>query len=515
MKDIYKGLLLFALLFCAGCDKNFEAINTNPTQPSGMDPVYQFSKAQQSSAISNYHYQGAIVQQIITPYGGVLEGGNRNTVNEANASATFNSLFTGPIRELTDIVDKLEADSERSNLYNMARIWRAYCFQYLVDTYGDVPYSEAAKAYLDSKYLPKYDDQRMIYEDILKEYQEATDALSVDGDVVDGDLFYRGDVVKWKRLGNSLLLRAGMRYVTVDPGKAKELVSMAVDPSRGGVMVSNADNAYLRFDATYTNGTSSALLGGERHNYYIGEPLIDFLKRTEDPRLGYTAVKYERPANPLATAGAANTRPADQEGMPYGYDENTIVSAPGFPGKNGSAFNYSQFNRATIIRIDAPEFFVTHAQTELLLAEANHLGYVSTGSVKDHYEAGIRAHMEQEALYGRALDISSERLDAYLSGPEVAFRAPDALEQINTQYWVASLRIWAEAWANFRRSGYPRLSPINFPGADPSVNEGNAGGFIHRLPYPLREKSVNSANVREAIDRMGGDNFGIRVFWDE
>jgi len=44
-----------------------------------------------------------------------------------------------------------------------------------------------------------------------------------------------------------------------------------------------------------------------------------------------------------------------------------------------------------------------------------------------------------------------------------------ALEQINEQYWVASFLIWGEAWANFRRSGYPHLSPINYPGADPSV----------------------------------------------
>src|SRR5690554_4185648 len=446
MKITYKPLILFALLVSfSSCDKDFEEINTNPILPSTMDPIYQFSKSQQTSAISNYHYQGEIVQQIITPYGGVLEGGNRNTVHEGNASATFNSLFTGPIRDLTDVIEKLKDNPDRTNLYNMARIWRAYCFQYLVDTYGDVPYTEAGRAYLNSDYLPKYDDQKVIYEDLLKEYEEATDALAAGKDVVTGDLFFGGDIAKWKKLGNSLLLRAGMRYSKIDPAKAKSIVSIAVDPSRGGVMSSNDDNAYLQFDAIYTNGTSSALLGGERHNYYIGAPFVDYLKSTNDPRLEYIAVKYANPSNPLATAGAANTNPADQIGMPYGYDENSVQNEPNFPGKNGSAFNYSQFNRATVIRLDAPEFLITYAQTQLLLAEARFRDYITTGSAKDYYEAGIKGHMEQEALYGETLDITPAQQQAYLLNPEVAFNPARALEQINTQYWVASFRIWAEA----------------------------------------------------------------------
>jgi len=73
--------------------------------------------------------------------------------------------------------------------------------------------------------------------------------------------------------------------------------------------------------------------------------------------------------------------------------------------------------------------------------------------------------------------------------------------------------IWAEAFANFRRSGYPQLTPLNFPGEDPSVTAGD--GFIHRLPYPLKEWSINATNVKAAADRIGGDNMGSRVFWDK
>ncbi len=516
MKKIFVSPFLIAvLLSVSSCDKNFEEINTNPILPTSLDPVYQFSSSQMGSAVPTYHYQGAIVQQVVTPYGGVLEGGNRNTVNEANANAIYNSLYTGPVRNLTDIINQLKDNPERTNLYNMARIWRAYCYQVLVDTYGDVPYFEAGKGFLEGTYLPKYDDQKVIYEDLLKEYQKATEALDPGKDIVGGDLFYQGDIARWKKLGNSLLLRAGMRYTKIDEAKAKAIAAIAVDPGRGGVMTSNNDNALIQFDAVYTNATSSALLGGERHNYYIGKPFLDFLKSTNDPRLPYIAVKYEKASEPLATAGAANSNPADQEGMPYGYDENAITTAPGFPGKTGSAFNYSQFNRSTVFRIDAPEFLVTYAQTQLLIAEANVRGYITTGDAKNFYEEGIKGHMTQKPLYGETLNITVDQQNAYLQEPEVAFTPARALEQINEQYWVASFRNWAEAWANFRRSGYPQLSPINFPGEDPEVDAGDAGGFIHRLTYPLREKSVNTANVNEAISRMGADNLGTRLFWDK
>lgn len=101
-----------------------------------------------------------------------------------------------------------------------------------------------------------------------------------------------------------------------------------------------------------------------------------------------------------------------------------------------------------------------------------------------------------------------------MNQPEVAYDESRALEQINEQYWVASFLQYQEAWANLRRSGFPDLEPTNYPGQDPSVNA-IGGGIIRRLTYTLRERSVNSENVEEAIQRMGGNTLGNPVFWDE
>ncbi|WP_090607642.1 SusD/RagB family nutrient-binding outer membrane lipoprotein [Parapedobacter koreensis] len=503
-------MLVFAM---NSCDKNFEDININPSLANDLNPVYLFSNAQRLSAIPSYHYQGEIVQQINTPYGGILAAGNRNIINDQHANAAFNTLFNESIRYLIEVINKTQDNPDESNLHNMARIWKAYCFQILVDTYGDVPYSEAGQGYISGIFLPKYDLSETIYDAIIQEYTDATNALDASkASIGTADLFYGGDIAKWKRLGNSLLLRAGMRYTKIDESRARTLVAQAVDPARGGVLLSNDDNALIQFNATYTNATSNALLGGERANYYIGAAFVDFLKTHNDPRLRYIAVKYENPSNPLATAGSANTNPADQQGMPYGYDESSIEDAPGFPGKIGSAFQYSQFNRATVMRIDAPEYLVSYSQTQLLLAEARYRGFITTGTAAEYYESAIVAHMEQANTYGSMPAISASEKTDYLSGAGVAFDEANALQQINEQYWVSSFRNWSEGWANFRRSGYPQLSPINFPSQDPSVAAG--GGFIRRLVYPLREVSVNSANVSEAASRMGGDNLGVPVFWD-
>ncbi|WP_031527943.1 SusD/RagB family nutrient-binding outer membrane lipoprotein [Dyadobacter crusticola] len=510
MKHIFTYLTILGIVVASSaCDKGFEDINKNPVLATSLDPIYLFSNAEFTSAIATQNYQMQIVQQINTPYTGVLEGGNHNAVSDPNSNANFNSLYlqNGPVNLLTTIIAQTKDNPARSNLYNMARIWKAYVFMVLVDTYGDVPYSEAGKGFLEAINLPKYDDQKFIYDDILKELTEATKALDAAKAIETSDLFFKGNIAQWKKVGNSLLLRAAMRFTKVDQAKAKQYVAIAVDPANGGLQSSNADNAFIAFNSTFNHPLANYFQGTERGNVYLGAAFVNYLKTTADPRLRVIAVKYETPGNPIATAGAEDTNPANQEGMPYGYNESTIANAPGFPGKIGSAFKYSQINRKTLGKIDAPEFFITYSQTSLLLAEAVQRGW-ATGDVKALYEAGVKAHMDQMATYDIAAAIPAASQTAYLAANP--FNPAKALEQINNQYWISSFLNGSEAWANFRRSGFPALPVNNYPGKDPSVKD-----FIRRLVYPVRERSVNEQNYKEAVARMGPDELGTPVFWDK
>ncbi len=501
-----------------GCDKGFVTVNTNPVQPTSLDPIYLFANAQVNSSIPDYYYQYAIVQQLIHPFTGVPEGGNHNVVFDANANVTFDYLYVGtnatgnftvngPVALLSDVITKTKNNPARSNLYNMARIWRAYIFQVLVDTYGDVPYSQAGQGFSGGLNLPKYDAQQDIYTDIINELTDATQALDAGKSIETGDIFYKGNIAQWKKLGYSLLLRVGMRYSKSDPAKAQQLAAAAFS---GGTMQSNSDNAFVVFSSTFNSPIGSWFQGTEKANVYLGKPFIDSLTRTIDPRLAVIAVKYDNPGGSISSGSTGNedTNPADQVGMPFGYNEATLSTAPGFPGTAPTGWKYSQMNRRTVGRIDIPDFFVTYAQTGLLLAEAAQRGWIAADPAT-LYNNAVMADMNRYVLYDPTAAISGTAQQDYLTANP--YDPNNALEQINTQYWIVSFLNGPEAWANFRRSGYPALAPNPYPGADPSV----AGGFIHRLTYPVREASVNSANYSAAVASIGGDNLATHVFWDK
>ena len=137
-------------------------------------------------------------------------------------------------------------------------------------------------------------------------------------------------------------------------------------------------------------------------------------------------------------------------------------------------------------------------------------GFVIPGgdaAAKTYYENGITADMLTYALYPGTIPISAGEIANYINNPAVAYNATDALKLINTQYWVVNIRNGTEAFANFRRSGYPALSPN-------LANNNLNGGFARRMSYPDREASSNAENYAGASSQIGGDNLLSRVFWD-
>lgn len=491
---------LAILLSATGCDKNFEKINTNPVLPATLDPAYLLAQAELNASwgSSTLTYQGAIVRHTMHPFLGVLAGGNVNQKNPAVERALWDQYYP-LVRNLVDIIDKTADDSARQNLYHMARIWKAYIFQVLTDTYGDIPYSQAGQGFLESQYFPVYDPQQEIYKSLLKEVDEATGSLDAAKAVEKNDLFYNGDIGKWKRLGNALLLRIAMRLSKADAATARTYVQKAF---QGGVMSSNADNCMMQHSATYTNAFGNQLNGSEKANYYLNAMFVDYLKSDNDPRLRAIAVLYgDATQDPAQTT--QDKDPAHQVGMPTGYDNSTIPAAPGYPG---SLYKYSQIDRLTLGSITAPCFHVTYAQTLLLLAEAAQRGWIA-GNAAAWYQDAVTAHMQQLAVYGAAATIAQGDIDAYRATH--AYNPAGGIEQINTQYWIASLLNEVEAYANWRRTGYPVIPANAYPTQD--IPQGQS---IRRLRYPDTEISLNTAHYQEVLSRQGADELNIQVWWD-
>jgi hypothetical protein len=530
---LLKISMLFSLsvFILTGCDKKFEEINTNNQQIKNTNAGYLFSNALLSTPNFNWTAESTIAQQFVLPYNqGVTLGYQFNENVDGLNNGPF-GVYTGSLKHLDHILAQLTGDTARVNLYNMSRIWRAYCYMWLVDHYGDVPYTEAGKAALEGIFYPKYEKDEVIYDNLHKEIKEATDALNPAKDNnTKYDIFTPGitttaaEVTFWKKLGYSLLLRLGMRYTKIDQNKAKAIVLEAYN---GGVMQTNSDNVYIRNNNNgapivgFNNGS-----GGIRttsYFYYVAKPFVDRMKALSDPRLKYYVANYNPFQSTAPNIANPDTTTANQFGFPIAQSDATINASPDYrpgtpagPGNNPPAstgLNYSQVNYKVVANALSPQMLITNAQTKLLLAEAAFRNYLPAGALtaQQYYEAGIRASMDELNLFPNVQTpsaIPTALQDAYLTHPSVAWNPATALEQINTQYWIESFTNGYEAWNNFRRSGYPTLTPNSW-------NNNLSGGFIRRFGYPLRERDLNFVNYSEAVASLGGpDNLTTRVFWD-
>jgi len=510
MKKTYNSCFAIALAFMTlSCENDFEEINTNSVDPTSasVNPVFLLNNAIINTSFSNAQliYDLGIVQQVISPNSGVLTGANYNQDNRDVTDDHWVKYYENVIKNTGDILGQLELEDapQRPNLLSMTRLVKALAFMILTDEYGDLPYFEAGKGIYEQIVLPRYDAQEVIYQDLIKEVKEAVAGFSDSAVMESGEIMYAGDIVKWRRFGNSLLLRLGMHLTEVDPALAQQIVS---DAFASGVMQSNADNYVIRHDNNYSNDNGALLNATEANNIYLVDTFVDFLSETNDPRLGALAIRYTNATSgPDQTQDNGSTDPADQIGMPLGYDNGTIGAVAQSLGLS-SFYAFSQIDRYRVAKQAAPMFVVTHAQTQLLLAEAAIRGWVS-GDPAVYYNSGIRAHMELMVQYDTASEIPAADIDAYLV--ENPFNPANALEQIGEQYWVACFLNGPEAFANFRRTGFPFLSPNPYPAQDIS------GDFINRLTYPNSEVATNSANLNEAVSRMGADNLDTKVWWDK
>ncbi|HVV07161.1 MAG TPA: SusD/RagB family nutrient-binding outer membrane lipoprotein, partial [Puia sp.] len=223
------------------------------------------------------------------------------------------------------------------------------------------------------------------------------------------------------------------------------------------------------------------------------------------------AIRYVGAASGAGqTVAVGSTDPTKQIGMPVGYDNGTIVAQAQADGL-ASFYDYTQADRRRILKISSPVFLVTAAQTNLLLAEASFRGWITGGTAGQYFSDGIKAHMDQMALYDPGCAVAGADRDNYVTAHPLP--AGDELEQINIQYWIASFLNGPEAFANFRRSGYPALTPN--PYGQPNNPDVPNGTFIRRLTYPTSELSVNTKNVNEAIARQGADKLSTRIWWDK
>lgn len=221
---------------------------------------------------------------------------------------------------------------------------------------------------------------------------------------------------------------------------------------------------------------------------------MNHLQATKDPRIAV-----------FCSLKDGNADPSIQKGLPNGYDKNTISTNSDYTGK---LEDYSNFNTNVILREDAPTLLLMPSESKLLQAEAALRNWVA-GDPEALYKEAIRLSMqEQKEAYG--VSISEQQVDDYLAQNLFANAASqeEKLEVLGNEYWVTTFMNGYESYANWRRCGYPKLTPTHYAG-----NESN-GQIPRRLPYAIDEYTINKANVEQAVQQQGADNLNTRIWWD-
>ena len=514
MKRFFFKLLLisFSILIVMSCNKkSLTDLNKNPNATESAVPEYLLTGAILATPAYNYSVLAEGMQYFST-YKEVPAIGDK-FYSFGGTIAPFDSFYVSKLNRLIQL-EALVQGPDDVNKRAVVQILKVYEFHQLTDVAGDIPYSDALKG--NGGLSPKYDTQKDIYLDMLSRLDAAATSFDASKPTFGGaDLFYKGDVVKWKKFAYTLMLRLGMRLSEVDATLAKTWVQKAIS---GGVMTTDADiakisyanvsggqNPQVRFmlDGNYLSPGGDNVEGGK-----YAATFIDYLKSTRDPRLAVVSVVWV-PTSPGATTYTADTSFGVQRGMISG-------------SLNTKPTDFDKYSEPSplVINVAAPIIIMGPSEAYLLLAEAALRGWYNGLSAQEAYDKGVTAGMTQWALYPAIApstgNITEGQINSYKQANpyNAAGSFEQQLEQISVQKWLSLFGNDFEVYANWRRTGYPVLTPVNYPG------NVTGGKMFRRFSLPNSENLTNHDNYLEALTRQGfaelnGDNLLTRVWWDK
>ncbi|WP_318342763.1 SusD/RagB family nutrient-binding outer membrane lipoprotein [Flagellimonas baculiformis] len=393
------------------------------------------------------------------------------TYNEGTtyySNFTWNNVYMGVLINLDQsaqvIADTPPANATvAANQLAIIEIMTVFTYSKLVESFGDIPYSQA----LDFNNIsPEYDNDEVIYSDLIARLTSAIATLDDSEGSWQQDILYDGDVAGWRKFGNSLLFQMGMRVVEADPTLGTQAITTALP----NIFASNADIAQVEHLESQPNTAElwTDLAVGNRRDFVGAEPFVDYMNSLDDPR---RAVFFQ-----------------DVNGEYIGSPSGLVVPYD----------NYSKFG-TLFYQPTTPVIFLDYSTIEFLLAEAAERNIGGVTDAAGHYTEAIRASFE---YYGLA-----DSADAYLANPDVDYAtAPGTWqEKIGMQKWVALFNQGLEAWTEYRRLDYPVLEapPQSFVPTVPV-----------RLIYPISEQTLNKANYESAASSIGGDVLTTKLFWD-
>lgn len=484
MKKIIKilGIASIALLSFTSCERDITTLNVDPKNPSVVPTEnllstvsYYMTSAHVSASVNENITRFFTQQWTETTYTSETNYFfDQRNQNQFFFNNTYREVL-GPLAKAKTFLEAEKEDSSyslsdqnkiKANKRAVLEILSIYGWVNLVDSFGDVPYSQALKTETGEVVLqPTYDDAQTIYNDLLARIEAVNASISPTLPSYDKDPFYGGDMEQWLKVSNTIKLQMGLNLADVDNTKAKNLVESAVS---AGVIETGNDNFQFVFDnALFPNPVYLNLVANGRNDFLPSNIFVNFMKANNDPRVPQYFT--------LAPDGT-------YKGGVYGL-LNTYANFSKIADK---------IKGATV-----PGKIFDVVSVKFMLAEAAGRGFNVGAPASQLYQDAVTASMED-------WDVAAGDITAFLVAHP--YDAGNWKKSIGEAAWIAMYNRGFEAWYFWRRLDYPVLN--NAPTAE--------HGLVRRMPYPLGEKNNNTTNVNAASAKIaGGDIYSSKVFWDK
>lgn len=504
--------LVVLVVMAVGCTKEFDKINTDPNKPKEVPTVNLISTAEKSLTDDIFDEwfsgrQGLLWSQFWAQRNYTEE--DRFIIRQNVNNTYFRLIYTDlmDLQQIVNIASDPAKAAEINTYYGdavgqiaVANILQAYVFQLLASTYGDVPYEEAFLGIENP--TPVYSTQKAIFMDLFAKLKAAATYLEGSGTqvFVSGDLMYDGDPAKWAKFANSLRLKLAIRLTkTTDADLIKERNDAIADAS-DNVMTSNNDNAALAYlgDGESNAPMYDGFYTARRNDMTPTANFVDLLKGINDT-LNAKHNPFEGMVDPRIEIWVPLNKDGEYRGMPYGLVNQ---NASGLRGYVANIYNA----QPVYLQADAVVSWMDYSEVCFILSELNNWD-------QTWYQNGVLASMER---WG----VADTTAAAYVSTLPAANQ-----ENVLTQKYIALFMNGYEAWAEYRRTGFPK-SIIEVGELTGPLTNGESVTFgpipvtgndriPRRLTYPVQEYTINGDNVGTAATSIGGDTFNTKLIWDK
>lgn len=483
-------MMILPLVLLTACVDSLDDWNVDKKRASAVPASTLFTNATKgvidilTTPNVNLNNYRMFVQYIATTT--YLDEPRYNMTARTYSQGFWQAIYRDVLADLKEAKKLVAADASlvaevKNNQLAMIGIMEVYAWSTLINTFGDIPYTEALDP---NNSLPKYDDAETVYNDLLTRLDAALASLTT-GQPSFGaaDLLYGGSAAQWVKFGNSLKLRMGMLLADQNNAKAKSVVeSAAADLTK--LITVNSDNARFPYiSAPPNNNPISANLNplfSAREDFVIASAIVDKMNADNDPRRQFYFTMVDSDGD-----GAID----DFEGGEYGFSND-----------------YASFSHVSnkIIEPTFPAFFIDAAEVNFLLAEAIERGYTVGGTAASYYDAAIT----QSILYwgGSAADATT-----YLAQASVAYATATGTykQKIGTQKWIALYNRGWDGWVEWRRLDFPVLAPPSGPSIPDPLS------IPMRMIFPVSEQTQNGTQWQAAAAKYNSDSPNSKLFWDK